>query len=29
MHVILLSAVIAFFGFGAAHGHAGDRVYPF
>ena len=29
MYVIILSAGIALFGFGAAHGHGGDRVYPF
>ena len=27
--MILLSAVIAFFGLGSAHGHSGDRVYRF
>ena len=29
MCVMILSAVIVLFGFGAAHGHAGDRVFPF
>ncbi len=29
MQVILLSAAIALFGLGSAHGHSGDRVYPF
>ena len=27
--LVLLSAVIALFGFGTAHGHVGDRVFPF
>ena len=29
MRVKILSAGIVLFGFGAAHGHAGDRVFPF
>ena len=29
MYVLKLSAMIVLFGFVAAHGHAGDRVFPF
>ena len=29
MCVLLFSSVIAFFSLGSAHGHSGDRVYPF
>ena len=29
MYILKLSAMIVLFGFVAAHGHAGDRIYPF